>query len=318
MCLLLNRHTSFFIIPIKISTMKVLLLLLSTLIMTNCASSNLTKENQTFEELILAGKDVFIEGKTFDEDIDFTQFEKTLISDGVQQVRIVSAISFKNCTFNGKVIAYSKGANGNATITAFQSSLSFISCTFNEEANFKASSVLGRTDFTKAAFYNTVNFEECTFYQNAYFRGSIYHLEVRFQNAVFMQKVNFLNAMFDETTSFQKAVFNGETQFSSSRFMGYTDFGNISCLGNFFANFSEFADRAIFNNSFFYRRSDFNNVSFNYCEIKKCSFFGKTRFVESVAKKQIFFDDTIFFTGIPAFSSFDEGKISTKNISTRL
>lgn len=285
--------------------------------MTNCASSNLTKENQSFEELILSGKDVFIEGQTFDSDIDFTQFNKTLISDGVQQVRIVSAISFKNCTFNGKVIAYDKGKEGISTITAFQSSLSFVGCTFNEEVNFKASSVLGRTDFTKAAFFNIVNFEECTFFQNAYFRGSIYHKELRFQNSVFMQKTNFLNAEFDEVTSFQKAVFKGETQFSSARFMGYTDFGNISCFGNFLANFSEFGDRAVFNNSFFYRRTDLNNVKFNYCEFKHCSFIGQTRFVESTVKKHIFFDDCIFFTGTPVFASFDEGKISTKDINTR-
>jgi hypothetical protein len=295
--------------------MKVLLVLLSSLIMTNCASSNLTKENQTFEELILAGKDIFIEGQTFDKDIDFTQFEKTLISDGIQQVRIVSAISFKNCTFNGKVIAYDKGEEGISTITAFQSSLSFTGCTFNEEVNFKASSVLGRTDFTKAAFFNTANFEECTFVQNAYFRGAIYHKELRFQHTVFMQKANFLNSECDETASFQKAVFNGETQFSSSRFMGYTDFGNISCSGDFLANFTEFADRVIFNNSFFYRRTDLNNVSFNYCEIKNCSFIGESRFVESKVNKQIFFEDCKFFTGIPDFNSFDTNKLSTKGLS---
>lgn len=289
--------------------MKYYIIVIVALVMTTCASSNVSQNSGNFEDLIKAGKDVLITNKTFDRDIDFAQFEKNLISEGVQQVRIVSAVTFQNCTFNGKVIAFRK-ENDLTTLTAFQSSLSFIGCTFNEEVNFKASSVLGRTDFTKSAFFNVANFEEVTFFQNAYFRGSIYHQELRFQNAVFMQKANFLNAEFDETSSFQRAVFNSETQFSSARFMGYTDFGNITCFGNFFANFTEFADKAIFNNSFFYRKTDINNASFNYCEMKNCRFFGEARFVESIAKDHIFLDKSYFLIVRPDFGSFDEDKIS--------
>lgn len=289
--------------------MKMYILILVSFFLSTCVSSNVSINSQSLKELIEAGKDVYIKDQTFDQDIDFTQFGKSLISEGIQQVRIVSAVTFQNCTFNGKVIAFRK-ENDFTTLTSFQSSISFIECTFNEEVNFKASSVLGRTDFTKAAFFDVAIFEECTFFQNAYFRGSIYHKEHRFQNTVFMQKANFLDAEFDEVASFQRAVFQGEAQFSSCRFMGYTDFGNITCFGNFFANFSEFADRAIFNNSFFYRKTDMNNASFNYCEMKNCRFFGEARFVESKAKDHIILDKSYFLIARPDFGSFDEDKIS--------
>jgi len=285
--------------------------------MVACASGNVTQNSENIEDLIELGKDVFIKDQTFDRDIDFTQFKKNLISEGIYQVKIISSITFLNCTFNGKVIAYSKNEDNTATLTAFQSNLSFIGCSFNEAVNFKASSVLGRADFTKAAFYKEATFEECTFFQAAYFRGSTYHKELRFQNAVFMQKANFLNAEFDEIASFQRAVFNGETQFSSTRFMGYADLGNITCFGNFYANFAEFADRAIFNNSFFYRRTELNNVNFNRCEIKNCMFMGETRFIESKVSDHIFFDDCFFLSGVPDFGSIDKEKISVDGINTR-
>lgn len=290
--------------------MKYYLIIVAGLLLTTCASSNVTQHNGSFEDLVKAGADVIIKDQTFNRDIDFTQFEKTMISEGIHQVRIVSAVTFLNCTFNGKVIAYSKDGDYNTSITSFQSSLSFIGCTFNNEVNFKASSVLGRTDFTKTAFFETANFEECTFFQNAYFRASTYHKEARFHNAVFMQKANFMNTEFDEVLSFQYAKFNGEAQFSSCKFMGYTDFGNISCFGNYYSNFAEFADRSVFNNSFFYRRTDMNNVSFNRCEMKNCKFFGETRMAESTAKDQLFLDNSFFLLGNPDFSSFDKTTIS--------
>jgi len=293
--------------------MKNYLIILAALFMTTCASSNISKDKVDFEDLIIAGQDVFIKDQTFNSDVDFTLFEKNLISESVYQVRIVSSITFQNCTFNGKVIAYKRDESNNTTLTSFQSNLSFIGCIFNEEVSFRASSVLGRTDFTKSSFSKTASFEECTFFQNAYFRGSTYHEELRFQNAVFMQKANFLNAEFDATASFQHIIFHAEAQFSSARFMGYADFGSLSCNGNFYANNVEFADRAIFNNSFFGRQTELNGISFNYCEIKNCRFFGRVRFVETSVKDRLFFDGSFFLLGGPD-TAIDLEKLSLEGV----
>jgi len=294
--------------------MKNYLIILAVLFMTNCASSNISKDKAGFEDLIIAGQDVFIEDQTFNGDIDFTQFEKNLISEGIYQVRIVSSITFQNCTFNGKVIAYKKNSDNVTVLTFFQSNLSFIDCEFNDEVSFRASSVLGRVDFTKAAFSKTTSFEECTFFQNAYFRGSTYHGELRFQNAVFMQKANFLNAEFDVTASFQHVIFHAETQFSSARFMGYADFGSLSCHGNFYANNAEFADRAVFNNSFFGRQTELNNINFNYCEIKNCRFFGRTRIAETSVAGHLFFDNSFFLLDGPDTTAIDMERISLEGV----
>jgi uncharacterized protein YjbI with pentapeptide repeats len=297
--------------------MKIYLFIITVLIVSTCASSNLSPKRETFENLISEGKDVYFKDVTFENDIDFTQFEKNLISEGVYQVRIVSSVTFQNCIFKGKVITYSKDIDNTITLTSFQSNLSFIGCIFHNDVSFRASSILGRTDFTNALFLNTVSFEECTFFQNAYFRASSYHGELRFQNAVFMQKANFLNAQFDVTTSFQQATFNGEAQFSSTKFMGYADFGLISCHGNFFANYAEFADRAIFNNGFYNCQADFMSISFKKCEMMNCRFFGETRFLNSTVSQHLSFDDSFFLSGIPDISSFDKEKISLKGVSGR-
>jgi hypothetical protein len=296
--------------------MKIYLFIITGLIMSTCASSRASNNKESFNDLIREGKDVFIKDVTFENDIDFTQFEKNLISEGVYQVRITSSITFQNCIFKGKVISYSKDKDNMITLTSFQSNLSFIGCIFHEESSFRASSVLGRTDFTNTLFLKTVSFEECTFFQNAYFRASAYHGELRFQNAVFMQKANFLNAEFDVTASFQQATFHGEAQFSSTKFRGYADFGLVSCQGNFFANYAEFTGRAIFNSAVYSGQADFIDIHFKYCEITNSRFYGEPRFLKSSVEEKISLDGSFFLLGIPDFSSFDQEKLSLEGVIT--
>ncbi len=297
--------------------MKTYLLIITGIIMVTCASSNGSRIKGSFENLIIEGKDVFFKDMTFDDDIDFTQFEKNLISEGVYQVRIVSSVTFQNCIFKGKVTTYRKDDDNTMILTSFQSNLSFIGCTFHEDVNFRASSVLGRTDFTNATFLKTASFEECTFFQNAYFRASSYHEELRFQNAVFMQKANFLNAEFDVTASFQQTTFHGEAQFSSTKFIGYADFGLIRCHGNFFANYAVFENRSIFNNGYYNGQVDLINISFKQCEIMNCRFFGDTRFLKSTVEEHLSLDNSFFLFGMPDISSFDQEKLSLEGIVTR-
>jgi hypothetical protein len=297
--------------------MKIHLIILIALLTTTCASNSVPVNKESFEDLIRDGKDVFFKDVTFENDIDFTQFDKNLVSEGVYQVRVESSITFQDCIFKGKVITYNRDKDNITTLTSFQSNLSFIGCVFHEVANFRASSVFGRTDFTNALFLKTVSFEECTFFQNAYFRASSYHEELRFQNAVFMQKANFLNVACDATASFQHAIFHSEAQFSNTKFMGYADFGLIGCHGDFFANYAQFNDRAIFNNGFYNGQADLINIKFKYCEMKNCRFYGEARFMQSTAEDFIYLDKGFFLLEQPDFSSFDQAKISLEGIITR-
>lgn len=294
--------------------MKLLLIALSSAFLMNCASCNVTQKKESLDDFIISGKDVFFKDVTFDEDIDFTKYEKNLISEGVYQVRITSSITFQDCIFKGKVITYKKDENQDITLTSFQSNLTFIGCIFHDETSFRASSILGRADFTKSLFLKGANFEECTFFQNAYFRASAYHEELRFQNTVFMQKANFLNAEFDVTASFQAATFNGEAQFSNTKFMGYADFGLIRCSGNFFANYAVFNDRAIFNNSFYNGQTDLTNTTFKKCEMKNCRFYSDVRFSNSTVEEQLTLENSFFLVKKPDLTSFDPKKITSDGL----
>jgi len=296
--------------------MKIYLFIITGIILATCASSNGSQNKGSLENLIREGKDVFFKDVTFENDIDFTQFSSNLVSEGVYQVRIVSSVTFQNCIFRGKVTTYRKDDNNTITLTSFQSNLSFIGCTFHNDASFRASSILGRADFTNASFLKTASFEECTFYQNAYFRGSTYHEELRFQNAVFFQKANFLNAEFDVTASFQQATFHSEAQFSSTKFVGYADFGLIACHGNFFANYAVFENRAIFNSGSYKGSVDLININFKHCEIKNSQFLGEVRLLKSTVQEQMVLDNSYFLLGLPDLSSFDQEKVSLEGIIT--
>lgn len=287
-----------------------ILVLLVVVFNSTCASSNMASSEKNMEEMIRSGEDLYFENQTFSEDIDFTKILKpNLISDGIYQVRIISSMTFKNCTFKGKVTFYRRDEKG-ITLTSFQSNLSFIGCTFDEDVSFRAASIMGRTDFTGTAFTATSNFEECTFFQNAYFRKTTYHKELRFHNAFFMQKANFLDAEFDVTASFQGTTFNSEAQFSNTQFGGYADFSLVNWNRNCFFNFAKFLDRSIFNNAEFRSAASFFNVEFNYSEIMGCSFFGKVGFNESVVLEKIILDKSKFLLKIPDLSSFDADKVS--------
>jgi hypothetical protein len=96
--------------------------------------------------------------------------------------------------------------------------------------------------------------------------------------------------------------------------MGYADFGLISSKGNFFANYAEFADRAIFNNGVYGGQADWISSTFNYAEIKNCRFYGESRFAKTTASKSIIFDNSFFLLGVPDFSSFEAEKIKMAGV----
>src|SRR3954471_19166552 len=113
--------------------------LLFVLIISNIACSAKTDPLNNLSELIKSGKDVYIENVDFSSDLDLTTFlEKNLISEGVYQAKTSSSITFNNCRFNGKVIAFRKDNNASTEIS-FLSNVSFINCHFSDEVNFRGS-----------------------------------------------------------------------------------------------------------------------------------------------------------------------------------
>jgi len=278
----------------------VLILLAST-----CTTSGNKSDN--IKDLLSTGNDIYIEGVTFKDDINITDYLiANKISPAVSQVVVESSITFSNCTFEGDVAAFKKNDDGTTVISLFKGSVSFLSCNFKKQFNFRASSIAGKANFFKSFFEKEVNLEEVSFFQKANFSDCIFVEDARFQNAFFMQSVNFMNAGFDKIVYFQGATFNAEAQFSVAKFIGYADFSLISCRQNLIMNYAEFEDKAIFNNSYFYGRSDFLRVKFKYSEFKKCYFLGEIRFNESFASESISFENTNFWPEEPDLSMFEK------------
>ena len=291
--------------------MKLTLFVLVTILTTTCASSRINSDSKSLEKLLNSGKDVFVENATFGETIDFTSMvPSNPVSDGMRQVRITSSVTFKNCTFEGDVLAFVEDGEGNRTYTTFQSNISFVNCTFKGKAHFRACSVGGRTLFTGSYFETEANFEECSFAQNAYFNRCIFHEELRFQNAFFMQRITFMDAEFDDNASFQGVTFNATAQFSNTKYAGYADFSMVSWNGACFFNYAELSERSVFNNSFFSKKAEFISVAFGHTEMMHCRFYGGASFMNARIEKQLLLDNCFFLLGQPDLSFFEQDKIS--------
>lgn len=273
-----------------------------TIFNSSCATQNVkNKTGESLKDLISQGKDVYVEDKRFENEIDFTSYVNSiLVSEGVYQSNIKSSITFKNCIFDKNVKSFKTQQDDNkVTLTSFLGNLSFIECTFNGEVNFRGCTVYGRVDFTKSTFKKVATFEECSFKQNAFFNRSKFEGEHRFQNSFFLQKANFMNTEYYQNASFQNCTFNSELQLSASKFYKYADFSLIDCRGNTLFNYSEFNERADFSNSYFGRNVDFVNTQNNQTTFNKSRFMGNTKFFKLTVSESISFKSCFFLFGKP-------------------
>ncbi|WP_178987958.1 pentapeptide repeat-containing protein [Winogradskyella schleiferi] len=260
--------------------MKHFILALVALVQLSCATQNSSSnEDKSIKKIILSDEPVYVENKTIDEPIDFTSyFETHQISEGVYQVDIKSGVTFKKCVFKKPVSAFRKMDNGSIVLTSFQGNVTFIDCFFEEDVNFRGSSINGRIDFTGTTFDKSANFEELNCHENAFFNKCIFEGSLRFQNAFFNQKANFMSAEFYDSTSFQNSLFNSELQFSAAKFFKYTDFALIDCRGKVLFNYTEFRYKADFSHSIFVQDFDFVNTKNHTTSFNNCRFLGKVRF----------------------------------------
>ena len=291
--------------------------LFSLLILSSLACSPKSYTLDKLNELLKSGKDVYIENVDFSSDLDLTAFlDKNLISEGYYQAKTSSSVTFKNCTFNGKLIAF-RTENNTSTVMNFLSNLSFINCHFSDEVNLRGSSIVGRTDFTKSVFDKKVSFEECTFHQNAYFNGCTFNDEVRFQNAFFMKNCNFSNTKYQKVASFQSATFNSGLQFLVATFYQFADFSLIRCKDDMFFNYSEFNNQCNFSNSSFSGSTNFLNVRFTNADFKDCLFIGELNLSKATLAKFLNFDNSYFITKKPDLSFLPKEKIKIDAIQVQ-
>ncbi|WP_430467689.1 hypothetical protein [Winogradskyella ouciana] len=274
--------------------------------MTASCKSNPSSSNKAgnFETLSENKTSISIEGKTFDNELDFTSFaDKILIGKALYNTSIKYDITFINCVFKKPVLAYKNSVDNAHNITSFWGHVSFIECKFMDTVSFRASKFLGQCNFTKSEFFSTVNFEESSFNLNAFFNWSSFEKQVRFQNSFFNQKANFMDTTFSENVSFQSSIFNSDAQFSSSKFYKYADFSLTQHRGNSFYDFSEFfgtldLSHSSFSNSFSINNNKHKDILFN-----NTKFMGKTSFIELDFSKDLNFDGSFFLLKRPKTNS---------------
>ncbi|WP_179020142.1 pentapeptide repeat-containing protein [Winogradskyella forsetii] len=294
--------------------MKHFILAMVALVQLSCATQNSsTNEDNSMKKLIKTDQPIYIENKTIDEVIDFTSYlDAHLISEGVYQVNVKSGITFKKCVFKKPVSAFRKMEDGSVVLTSFQGNVTFIDCFFEEDVNFRGSSIYGRTDFTNSTFDKSANFEELHCHENAFFNKCIFEGALRFQNAFFNQRVNFMNAEFYDTASFQNSLFNSELQFSAGKFFKYADFTLIDCRGRVLFNYTEFRDKADFSHSIFAQDLGFINTKNHTTNFDSCRFLGKVRFNNLEVVSALSLTDSYFMFDIPEINIPSEKLMNSK------
>ncbi|UFH54762.1 pentapeptide repeat-containing protein [Spirosoma sp. KNUC1025] len=174
-------------------------------------------------------------------------------------------ISFKNCVFKGKFLAYRTEdedkrllRSNNIVYNAdFTEAVTIDNCKFEDDATFKYSTFSQRAIFTNntfreialfkySKFRNSADFSGATFHGYADFKYTKFDESSAFQNAQFDRYADFKYTKFDEGVNFQKASFSGNTdfkythfprgtKFDDARFSGMTDFKYTTLDGQKFS-----------------------------------------------------------------------------------
>ncbi|WP_460962382.1 pentapeptide repeat-containing protein [Spirosoma litoris] len=175
-------------------------------------------------------------------------------------------LTFKNCTFKGKFLAYHTDEQDGKRIfntsntvynADFTEAVTIEGCTFEDDAAFKYSRFTQRAIFTNntfseeaifkyTKFRNAADFNSSTFRSYADFKYTNFDESSSFQKVSFQRSADFKYTKFEEVTDFRQARFSGNadfkythlprgTNFDDVRFEGSTDFKYTTLDGRKFS-----------------------------------------------------------------------------------
>ncbi len=172
-------------------------------------------------------------------------------------------LTFRNCTFGGKVLAYwtedSRGIkiNGKVYNADFTEAVTVENCTFGDDAAFKYSVFAQRAlfanntfrkgvlfkytkfrnaaDFSGSTFGEYADFKYTQFDESSTFRKAAFERYADFKYTKFDEGVDFRQARFVQTADFKYTNFPRGTHFDDARFDGATDFKYTKLDGRTFA-----------------------------------------------------------------------------------
>ncbi len=246
-------------------------------------------------ERLKNNQSVFYKNATIIGDLDFCQLDNgNYVAENTVKNYINGSITFVNCEFQGKVLAY-KDDGALLHHTSFEKNLTFANCTFRDTINFSEIVVKDLVNFSGSIFAKKAYFEGATFlFKNIYFSKTIFRESANFQRAVIHGYIDFLRAIFESNVSFQNSEFSRNAQFGAAKFNAYTDFTNMTVFAGIFFNYAEFNKHLTFSNSVFYSRTEFMNCKFNITEFSKVFFYGDTKFNKSTFKDIAIFENCFF------------------------
>ncbi|WP_460906473.1 pentapeptide repeat-containing protein [Spirosoma areae] len=163
-------------------------------------------------------------------------------------------VSFKNCTFKGKFLAYySENQDGKLLKTSnrvyntdFTEAVTIERCKFDDKAAFKYSNFSQRAIFTDNTFREEALFKYAKFRDAADFSGS-----------TFQNYADFKYTKFDEASTFQKVTFERYADFKYTKFDERVDFGQARFNSNADFKYTHLPRGTNFDDTRFNGSSDF-------------------------------------------------------------
>lgn len=139
-------------------------------------------------------------------------------------------LTFRNCTFRDKVLAYRTEENQLTKTTNkvynadFTEAVTMEGCTFEDDAAFKYSAFEQRALFTGNTFRNGALFKFAKFRDAADFSGSTFRDYADFKYTKFGESSMFRNVAFERYADFKYTKFDEGVDFRQARFAGNADF----------------------------------------------------------------------------------------------
>ncbi len=272
------------------------------------------------------GENIQVFNAMIEGDLDFTEASSPALTSQNQFTSdIAQHISFFNCVFSGKVIAYKKVIDKNAFFyrTRFGGNLCFFGCDFHNIVNFRNATVYGDVYFPNCQFFNDASFDWMLINgTQVNFVSATASKKFDFSNTVVRGNISFMDAKFAEDASFpglkaEDLNFNnisvgGQFRLSESKISGIIMFNYAMVEGETLLSYSKFDDKVNIIQSTF--EGDFS--------IQESVFFGKTKMNRSIFKKNIITENAIFDL-IPEMmdiekKSEDQIAVEVKNSTTIL
>ncbi len=216
-------------------------------------------------EKLSQGKDVFYENILIEGDLDFTRVKAYRLNDRMKledekwltsyTLYIDNSITFINCKFNGRIIAFKEEQKDNYNVTeyriSFQNKLTFFNSTFEDTVNLY-----------EATFMNNVNFHKSTYKKKMISTRARYKGATEF-GGTYKEEADFSQVLFEKTSSFINSTFEKEVLFSDILFVSLAIFTNSVFHSKVDFTWTRFSDDVYFYDVIFKKLVDFSNASFS-------------------------------------------------------